>query len=378
MSEAVGQFVSAIEAGDASRAREVWRTNPQLMREDADGTFVSYYIRRVFPRDDVEMLQTLVDLGADINYLPGKTARGFALEALWENALSCFEFLLKNGVQINFDTSDGVRCFALEEASRKGLLAATKMLVEHGAVFDYRWNENSPMQGNPLSLAMKYGHDEVADYLRSIGCPEPKQENGAASTESDALQGHLATHFGNPDSNEFQQNVSGEVPISVAVSRSDDELVLVTRGMSAEPVTQNDGTQLYAELIMQLPADWELSLESDDDTATWPIICLQQLAAFPHQTGQPFSFYVMCPNGSPPEPILNGYPFTGVMAIQAAGDFATYTDGDKDVQLYHVLPMYTEEFELVEKAGLDELLTRFQAAGVGQRVDLSRPNVAAD
>ncbi len=86
----------------------------------------------------------------------------------------------------------------------------------------------------------------------------------------------------------------------------------------------------------------------------------------------------MCPNGSPPEPILDGYPFTGVMAIQAAGDFATYTDGDKEVQLYHVLPMYTEEFQLVETAGLGELLTRFQTAGIGQRVDLSRPNVGAD
>ncbi len=268
MNEALNQFVAALDDGDVARVREVWRKNPQLRGNDTEREFLSYYIRYALPSDDDAMLRTLVELGADVSYLPSESDRGFAWEALCENALCCFKYIVESNGQINFETPDGIRCFALERACRRGLLAEVKMLVEHGAVLDYRWTENSRLQGNPLSIAIRHGNDEVADYLRSIGSPESRQDAPRQADEPDALQTHLAAHFGAPDANEFQQVVSGDVPVSVAVARSDEEQVLVTRGMSAEPVTQNDGTQLYAELMMQLPVDWELSLEADGDKAT--------------------------------------------------------------------------------------------------------------
>jgi hypothetical protein len=85
---------------------------------------------------------------------------------------------------------------------------------------------------------------------------------------------------------------------------------------------------------------------------------------------------MMCPNGMPAQPILDGYDFTGVMTIQARADFATYADGDRVVTLYHVIPLFTEEFELAQSAGIGELLNRFQTEGIGQLIDLTRPNVA--
>jgi hypothetical protein len=147
--------------------------------------------------------------------------------------------------------------------------------------------------------------------------------------------------------------------------------------MSVAPITQGDGNQLYTELIMQVPADWAIGTESEDRKSKWAIACLQQLAVFPHISGQSFPPYLMCPNGMPPQPILEGHDFTGVLAIQAMAAFATYADGDNTVTMYHIVPLFTEEFDLAKSAGIGELLERFDARGVGQLIDLSRPNVAA-
>jgi hypothetical protein len=375
MDEQRGNFNRAVKSGDAAGVRLIWKENPQLLQ--GTSLSISDYLDNAISGDHLDALRALVDLGADINWRCDRTGdRGRAYCAVSDDATACLEWLLQSGVEINLKTSEATRCFVLERACSKGSLEYVKLLVEHGAVTDYQWKDGGPPRGNPLTQAVNRGHEDVAEYLRSIGTTQPKRPHQNEEEVTDPLRAHLIRFFGEPEANEIHQVIPTQPAISLVYVKADDQTVLVTRGMSTVPIKQTDGTQLYAELMMQVPAEWIFGPESDDKKAEWAIGCLRQLALYPHITEQPFPPYMMCPNGTPPEPIIEGHDFTGILAIQALADFATYTDGDNTVTLYHIVPLFTEEFELAKSDGIGELLNRFDAQGVGQLVDLSRPNVA--
>ena len=375
MGRETGFFAIAVGSGDANGVRRIWNEYPGLLA--GTGLSLNHYLDDAISNNHPNVLRALVELGADINSRNTVSDdRGRAWCAVSNDAAACLDWLLQNGVQINFDTTEATRCFALECACAIGSLELVKRLVEHGAVTDYKWKEGGRPRGNPLTIAANGGHEEVAEYLRSTGTPEPQLPLQTDGDGDDRLRAHVTTYFGEPEADEIRQVVPAQPVISIVVVQADDQTVLVTRGMSAAPITQHDGSQLYAELMLQVPADWGIGAESADKKSEWAGACLQQLAAFPHINGGPFPPCMMCPNGMPPQPILDGYDFTGVMTIQAAADFATYTDGNKTVTLYHVIPLFTEEFELARSTGIAELLNRFEALGIGQLTDLSRPSVA--
>jgi len=376
MGRATGIFAIAVGSGDAAGVRRIWSENPDLL--NGTGLSPTHYLDDAIAHNHLEVLRALVEIGADINSQSiGRDDRGRAWCAVSNDATDCLEWLLQNNVRINFDTPEATRCFALECACAIGALDLVRQLIDHGAVTDYRWKEGDRPRGNPLTIAVNGGHEHVAEHLRSIGTPEPELPDQNENDRWDPLRAHLTSYFGEPEADEISQDVPTQPAISIVVIRSDDQTVLVTRGMSVAPITQGDGNQLYTELIMQVPADWAIGTESEDRKSKWAIACLQQLAVFPHISGQSFPPYLMCPNGMPPQPILEGHDFTGVLAIQAMAAFATYADGDNTVTMYHIVPLFTEEFDLAKSAGIGELLERFDARGVGQLIDLSRPNVAA-
>ena len=374
----IDNFADAVSDGDSESVLRIWRTNPDLPRLLSErGLTISNYVFDAVTSDQLSVLEALVELGADINWRSDSDEKGHLWRTLAFGAMKCFHWLIDHNVEINVETPNAIRCPALEHACRKGRLDLVKLLVAKGAVTNYQWKNVDQPMGNPLTVAVKNGHEDIVDYLRSIGTPDPRRPNLEGFESTDPLSLHLAQNFGIPDELEIGQVVPSDPPISIVVVRTNRHNILVTRGMSMAPVTQNDGSQQYVELMMELPKDWSLDLDSADPRTLWAISCLQQMAIFPHETGLPFSFYVMFPNGSPPTPIIDGYEYAGEMAIEVMEDYATYVDGNNnEVKLYHVLPLYPEEFELVEESGVAELLERFEDIGIGHHVDLGRPNAA--
>ncbi len=367
-------FIDAVRSGDAESVSRIWEATPALDKRPPFN--INMCLDDAINGDHVKVVSILVECcGADINWRLGVTDRGRLATAVECSAVNCIDWILKNGGNLNVETPDGNRCFALEKAVHKGDLEMVKLMIKHGGEAVYKWKNNSGILGNPLTIAINSGQDEIADYFRSIGIPEPKRQE---APPSDPLRTHLMDFFGDVDEDEIHQVVQSDPPISIVIGNDSENTILVTRGMSSAPVFQNDGSPLYAELMMQVPHEWQFGPDSSDPRARWAIGCLQQIAVFPHASGEPFSFYVMCPNGTPPAPILDGSDLTGVMAIQASEEFGTYTDDEKTVTLYHVIPLYTEEFELVEKFGIQELLTRFGSHEISEVVIFDRPNVAVD
>jgi hypothetical protein len=160
-----------------------------------------------------------------------------------------------------------------------------------------------------------------------------------------------------------------------------DSIVLFTTGMSDEPQNVPEGREeyRYTELFLRLPADWPLSQEAFDNPDTfWPFKWLRQIAGYPRQNdtwlGGP---YTIIATDDPPVPLASNTKLSCLLLLRERGEEGTIVCADgRNVILYTMLPIYTEERDLEMSNGMRELLTRFQARGVPTMVDLHRSNVA--
>jgi hypothetical protein len=193
--------------------------------------------------------------------------------------------------------------------------------------------------------------------------------------------GYFAERFGPVQPLSLGEIVPDDPPVTVHVidpTSSRPHRVLFTSGMSSRPMRVPNGQEVYrfAELFLELPADWPMGKEvlSDADHR-WPLDWLRRMAKYPHQAqtwlGGPVA---IISNGDPPERLSPGIPFTALLLL-ADGDFRR-PDGAV-VQTYRLFPLFTDERNLEQSAGIGELLRRFDRAGVAFVVDVERPSVAS-
>jgi hypothetical protein len=202
----------------------------------------------------------------------------------------------------------------------------------------------------------------------------------------DAVTAHIERHVG-PVDDVWHEITSTYVHIDVHHVPPSPERpfrVLVTSGMSERPMcTPPELPEDWrrAELLMCLPADWDLSADVfEDERHYWPVRWLKTLARFPHQYGTWLGYGHTVPNGDPAEPLAPGTELAGLMVIPPLllGDDVhqlTLAD-DRVVRFWSVLPLYAEEMDLKLRKGADDLLERLDRAGVTDLVDPARPNVA--
>ena len=376
MGRETGFFAIAVGSGDANGVRRIWNEYPGLLA--GTGLSLNHYLDDAISNNHPNVLRALVELGADINSRNTVSDdRGRAWCAVSNDAAACLDWLLQKGVQINFDTTEATRCFALECACAIGSLELVKRLVEHGAVTDYKWKEGGRPRGNPLTIAANGGHEEVAEYLRSTGTPEPQLPLQTDGDGDDRLRAHVTTYFGEPEADEIRQVVPAQPVISIVVVQADDQTVLVTRGMSAAPITQHDGSQLYAELMLQVPADWTVSDLSPHDKKVgmgyWQPATTGCLVPAHQRRSRFHRVHDVPQRHASGQPIIEGHDFhRHDCPFRPLADFATYTDGR---QHRHSVPHCSAVHGGI-RAGKDrpvsrELLNRFDAQGVGQLVNRS-------
>lgn len=119
----------------------------------------------------VEILDCLALHGADIHHKPDPTMpEGLAWTAVVVDSNHGLRWLLVQGVEVNFEKNGQLRCSALDAAARGGNLEAVQLLVQHGGLFNAI---NEVVGETSLSAAMKRGHQEVVEFLRSVGAKTP-------------------------------------------------------------------------------------------------------------------------------------------------------------------------------------------------------------
>jgi hypothetical protein len=205
---------------------------------------------------------------------------------------------------------------------------------------------------------------------------EPNTSNGVGQE----VVAYFEEHFGPPQPQSQIEIVPTDPPISIHVIPAAEDrkyVTLFTTGMSAQAMNVPEGTDdfRFAELFIQLPANWPIDKKSlSSSKHGWPINWLRSIAKYPHQNstwlGGPVTIIA---NGEPPEPLAPGLKFTSFL-IMAEENVAT-SDG-RTIYLYRLTPLYTEERQLEIKKGIPALVRALDERGVSLVVDLNRKNVA--
>jgi hypothetical protein len=128
-------------------------------------------------------------------------------------------------------------------------------------------------------------------------------------------------------------------------------------------------------LFIQLLAGWPLSKGAlEDPNHAWPIQWLRSIAKYPHQQktwlGGPVSIMA---NGEPPKRLAPSIPFTCMLLL---AERSLVSRQGRTIQLYRLMPLYTEERDMEIRQGIAALMRAFDRFSVPFVVDLQRRNVA--
>jgi len=198
----------------------------------------------------------------------------------------------------------------------------------------------------------------------------------------DPVADHIAAHLGKP-AMFFHETEAGAVQVDIHVippGPSFPYVRLVTSGMSKLAMNVPDGAPPYAELMMALPATWQLDEASvKEERWYWPIALLRHLAHYPSRENTWIGLGHTVPNGFPAKPYTAGVKFSGAVVLppmSAPEPFHALSVDGKDIYFHCVVPLFNEELNLARRRGFAALIDQFNDKGVTDIVDPARKNTA--
>ncbi|WP_262692294.1 M56 family metallopeptidase [Kordiimonas aestuarii] len=127
---------------------------------------------------DQAMIELLLEAGADVNKAAPGDGNALIMAAAVGD-LAIVKRLMDAGADVNgFVLGDET---PLITASRAGHLEVVEYLISKGANVNARvpagqdWQRRSERYRSPLGQALRYEHNDIADYLREKGATEPKE-----------------------------------------------------------------------------------------------------------------------------------------------------------------------------------------------------------
>jgi Suppressor of fused protein (SUFU) len=205
------------------------------------------------------------------------------------------------------------------------------------------------------------------------------------SENIDAVVKHIAKHLGEPE-RVFHELISTTVHIDVHIVDATPDrpwVSLVTSGMSDIPMITPEGAEefRFAELMMRLPADWDLGSGGlANEPNHWPIRTLKFLARFAHEHETWLGYGHSIPNGNPPEPISSDLPFAGmILSVPWIGgeEFAVLRLPDgAAVRIWSIIPLHPSEIAFKLTHGSEAFFDKLATAGYSDLFDPARPPVA--
>ena len=201
------------------------------------------------------------------------------------------------------------------------------------------------------------------------------------SENIELIDAHIKKHIG-PVEMVFHELLSDLVHIDIhMVEPTEDRpwYTLVTSGMSDRAMVCPPGMEefAYAELVVCLPADWQLNQEAlEDEKNYWPLRALKFLARFPHEYETWLFEGHTIPNGNPAEPVVDGLGFIGWLLfwpIMVKEEFLTLkVNNEKTIHFLAIYPLFQGEMDLKLKKGTDGLIKRFEKNHVSEVIDIER------
>ncbi|QDU94347.1 suppressor of fused domain protein [Lignipirellula cremea] len=333
----------------------------------------------------VEALEMLVATGLEIDQ-PNKYGNCSPLEdAASAGSMQAAKWLLDRGAAIE-GIGAGDSATPLIRAAKEGHLPLVKLLVGHGADINASYLLSEPF--NALKWSIANGQTEVEDFLRKHGAKLP--EDGVISTVPSpadftefvsSLSAHLSAVAGPPTALTLTEIVPSDVPISILAFppwQGRDSNLLCTAGMSAyrmaAPVSQISYFG-FAELFLQLPANWPLDEASLlQGNASWPIHWLKTLARLPFDGSTCYGAYKIVTQSELELPAPNT-DFYGALVLRNTDDYGQLVSNDGiSLSFYDVIPLFKEECELIRCEGIQRLADALDTLGIDRIANPSRKN----
>lgn len=201
--------------------------------------------------------------------------------------------------------------------------------------------------------------------------------------ELDAIERHVEEHFGEIGE-ELQEVSPNRLHTDILIIPPHDGrefYTLVTEGMGAYKMKvpkDLSGKKLdRAELVMTLPAHW--NLQSEDERWRWPIRVLGAAAHLPFDCGD-WLGYGHSIGGDDDTPFASNTQLNSLLLVMpekygTESFVCTLPNGD-EVNFYEVIPLYREELEYKLKYGAGAIMNRLD--DLAFYVDPVRPNVITD
>lgn len=368
----------AIDSGDAAGVRQLLTEHPEC-KDRAEGEF--FWLHQAAGAGHRKVIDALLELGYDVNHTRYPEEATPLNSAIHKSHCEVVGYLLSRGADPNLGRP---LISAINSHSEETGLALVQLLVEHGADVNrvFPWFGDDKVAFSPLSWAVANGKSEIASYLRSKGAIESNTVPPAQKNLSQEVVAYFEEHFGPVRPQALIEIVPDDPAIAIHVvpaSKGEKHITLFTTGMSNEAMAVPEGNDLYrfAELFIQLPADWPLTEKKQGDSRYgWPLTWLRSTAKYPHQNktwlGGPVTIIA---NGDPPEPLAPNVDFTCILLL-AERHFVSADGGT--IQLYRLSPLYTEERNLELSEGIPALMRAFDRHDVPFVVDLKRRNVAKE
>lgn len=384
--EKLSQLGPLFYANNIELIKQIVIDNPWMAPYKIPGT--GSLLNDAVYHSSAELVAFLIDKGCDVNAVDGSGTTVLS-SACSKGKIEAVKLLLKHGA----DPNQGRALIAAINAHEHAL-DLVKLLVEHGADVNQIWvwkTADPPFEFNALWQAdMRDQHDIVA-YLKSKGAVRvPTVEQDAARLEREyfkdrksAILRFFRKHYGPVKELAFQQVIPTEPAITlhlIAPNEKQPNYILFTTGMSSQSqqVPRGHEEYRYTELAIFLPGDWPFSKKIlNDPQHSWVFRWLRKIACYPHvhKTWLGGQISVIS-NEQPPQELAPGMPQTSLLLLanlEACGPIAA--PDDQEIQIYTVIPLFTEEMLLEKKQGIGALMQLFDLYKVTKVVDAKRKNV---
>lgn len=213
-------------------------------------------------------------------------------------------------------------------------------------------------------------NDGTTIYTYGESANDDGYEPPAPMEYVEEIVAHFEEVFPGRNSGVFHELISDVIHIDVNIMEPTEEepfWVLYTTGMSDLPMTipdeirsEMDGNYDRAEVMMFLPASWELTENAfKDDNNYWPIRLMKQMARFPHDYNTWLGYGHTIPNFQDYEPYADGTGLNGVVFYQLTEEVSVIPTKDgNQVHTYFLIPLYKEEMDYKLEHGMDALIDK--------------------
>ncbi|WP_252243385.1 MULTISPECIES: suppressor of fused domain protein [unclassified Clostridium] len=198
-------------------------------------------------------------------------------------------------------------------------------------------------------------------------------DNAALTPYVEEIKKHFDKVFPERQSSTFHELISDTIHIDITIMEATEEQpfkILFTTGMSSMPMTlpdeiPEDQRELYyrSELMMFLPADWELTEQSiKNENNYWPIRLMKQMARFPHEYNTWLAYGHTVPNYETYDSYSENTGLNGVIFNMFKEEISVINTNDGNrINIYYVLPLYKQEIEYKLQNGMDALMDKLDS-----------------